>query len=348
MRNRKPTLILPVLFLLSFAIIASLAFLAKNINEKKNGFNRRLIATVLKPARLISFPVPISKVIGLQDGNIYYQANNPYEVYKTNLNGDAITRLALSISPDKKLQSGFQMYLSGHFIYVTSRNLPGIIAYDLDSSSSNTSVFNQYFSKDAFVANDQFILRTIDPQENDPKFIRIDLKNRNYREEDHFSEKNGKGNFPTDGILYYDSTTHLACYTYFYQNGFICMDTNLNLKIKARTIDTITKREIHVAHVGSSYTMKQPPQFVNYNGSVSGGKLFLQSMLQADNEFPLDFTENLVVDVYNLSNGKYNTSFYIPSRNGKKPFQFKVIDKKLYAIYGKQVVVYDLNFIQDL
>jgi hypothetical protein len=174
------------------------------------------------------------------------------------------------------------------------------------------------------------------------------LKKKHSIIEDHFSERNVESLFANDGLLYYDSTTHLACYTYIYQNGFICMDTNLNLKLTARTIDTLTKREIKVAHVESSYTMKQPPQIVNYVGAVAAGNLFLQSMLQADNEYSLDFTENAVIDVYNLINGSYKGSFYIPPFNGKKPHQFHVIDKTLYAVYGKTVILYDLDFIQDL
>jgi len=348
MRIRKPALLLPALFFASFGIIALLAFLSKNTNEKKNGFNRRIHTSLLKPVKEIIFPVSVSKMIGSRNGKLYFQGNSPFEVFITDLQGESVTRLPLSIPPDKKLRSGNQMYLNGRHLYISNRNVPGIIAYDLDSGNYYSQVFNQYYSKDALIAEDQFILRTIDPQEEDPKFIKINLKNRYYREEDHFSEKNGKGNFPTDGILYYDPATHLACYTYFYQNGFICMDTNLNLRVKARTIDTITKREVQVAHVGLSYTMKQPARFVNYLGAVSAGKLYLQSKLKADNEFPLDFAENTVLDVYNLSNGNYYTSFYIPSHKGKRLSQFQVIEKKLYAVYGKTVVSYDLGLIADL
>lgn len=345
---RKPALILCGLFFASFSIIALLAFLAKNTYEKGNGFNRRLNTTVLKAGKQITFPLPVSKVIGSDDSKIYFQVNSPYEIYSTDVHGNSVTRLPLFIPPDKKLQSGYQMHLNGRHLYVVSRNMPGIIQYDLDSGRSYSHVFGQYFSKDAFVGNDQFVLRTIDPNEEDPKFIKINLKDNNFRAEDHFSEKNGKGNFPTDGILYYDATTHLACYTYFYQNGFICLDSNLNIKLKARTIDTITNRNIQIAHVGRSVTMKQPPQFVNYVGAVAEGKLYLQSRLKADNEFPLDFAENTIVDAYNLSNGNYIISFYIPFLKGKKTSQYQVIDKKLYAIYGKNVVVYDLSTIEGL
>jgi hypothetical protein len=348
MRIRKPAFILITLLFAAFGTIALLAFLSKNTLEKKNGFTRRLHSSVLKPVKQLTFPVPVSKMIGSRNGQLYFQGNNPYEVYLTDLRGDSVTRLLLNIPPDKKLRSGNQMYLNGRHLYISNRNVPGIIAYDLDSRNFTSQSFDQYYSKDALIAADQFILRSTIPHEADPIFIKIDLKNRDIRKEDHFSEKNGKGNFPTDGMLYYDPATHLACYTYFYQNGFICMDTNLNLIVKARTIDTVTKRDIQVAHVGRSYTMKQPPQFVNYIGAVSAGKLYLQSKLKADNEFPLDFAENTVVDMYNLSNGNYIASFYIPYLNGKRPSQLHVTDKKLLALYGKTVVLYDLGPIADL
>jgi hypothetical protein len=345
MLTKKPALLLLLLFVSSFAIIALLAFLSKNIHDKKNGFNRRFLTTTLRPEKQFSFPVTVSRMIGSQGSKLYFQDKSPYELYTTDLNGGSIMRILLSITPDNKLQAGFQMYLNRGNLYISARNKPGIIAYNLESGSAVSHVFNQYFSKDVLIAKDEFILRTIDRGTNDPVFIRIDLNNSHSRVEDHFSEKNGMRNFPTDGILYYDSTTHRACYTCFYQNGFICMDTNLHLLLKARTIDTITKRTITVAHVGSSYTMKQPPPLVNYTGAVSAGKLYLESMLKADNELPSDFAENTVIDAYSLTNGNYIASFYIPPFMGNKAYQFNVIDKKIYAIYSKTIVVYDLPVI---
>jgi hypothetical protein len=91
--------------------------------------------------------------------------------------------------------------------------------------------------------------------------------------------------------------------------------------------------------------MKQPPQMVNRIGAVWNGKLYLESMLKADNELPLDFAENTVIDAYSVTNGNYIASFYIPPYKGNKLYMFSIINKKLYAIYGKAVVVYDLPAI---
>jgi len=348
MSKKKPVLILITLFIAAFGMVALLAFLAKNTNEKKNGFKRRLLTTTLKTRKQVTLPVSVSRIIGAQRGAIYFQDNTSYAVHRVTPDLDSLKTITLPIASYVKPNSSNQMFLTDRHIYITCKNLPGILDYNLDSESVASHVLEKFFGKETNFAKDQFILKTIDPKTNDAPFVKLNLKKEYPVIEDRFSEKNGAGVFASDGLLYYDSTTHLACYTYFYQNGFICMDTNLNLKLTARTIDTITKREIKIAHVGSSYTMKQPPQFVNSLGAVAGGNLFLQSMLQADNEYSLDFTENAVIDVYKLINGSYKGSFYIPPYGGKKPRQFHVIDKTLYAIYGKTVIRYDLDFIEDL
>jgi hypothetical protein len=345
MTRKKAILYLAVLFFASFAIILLLAFFAKGRNETRNGFSRHFIAGTLKIEKQKILPFSISSMIGAEGNGLYFQTNSPYEIVKTNYNLDSFEIIKLFISQDKKLNAGFTLYLRGRFLYIATRHMPGVIAYDLASKVETRYLFNYYFNKEANISQDHFIFRRFDVKSKSESFIKIDLKNKDVQSEDNFSVNDGTHGFSTDGMLYYDQRTNLACYTFFYQNGFVCMDTNLNLTIKARTIDTLTRQKIKVAHVGSSFTLNHPPQFVNLMGCVSNGKLFLQSMLKADNEYKLDFTENTVIDIYNLLNGKYEGSFYIPKYKGKSPWQFKVIENNLFAMYGKTIVKHDLNFL---
>lgn len=348
MKSRKPVYTLISLFITSFALIGLLAFLSKNTTEKKNGFSRHLLSSPVKVLKQTTFPVNLSWFIGIHNDKMYFQGISPYEVICSDRNLDSIRTIKLSIPPDQKLTAGFRMFLNGSHLYLSYRNIPAIIAYDLETGTANNHILPKYYSKDANISTDRFIVRAKDPVSQSHRFVKFDLKEKDTIQEDHFSDNKIIGGFQTDGMLHFDTATKLACYSYYYQNGFICMDTNLNLKLRARTIDTITHREVKVARVARSLTMKQPPQFVNLAGSVFAGKLFLQSMLKADNEYELDFTENSVVDVYSLTTGSYKGSFYIPSYKGKKTHQFQVIDRKLYALYGKTVVLYDLELIADL
>jgi hypothetical protein len=342
MPNKKPVLLLTTLLASSFAIIGLLAFLSKNGTDKKNGFTRRLTPATLQLQKQATFPVGIYKIIGEQDGRLYFQGNSPYEVYTTTPLLDSLTRIPIAIQPDKKIRKGYQMFLYDHHLYITCRNLPGIIDYNLDTRQSNTQTLPWFYTKEACFAKEQFIFRATDPITKDPVFVKHNMYSAPQRQEDTFSTRNGSSIFPTDGVLYYDAESHRACYTYFYKNGFISMDTSLNLLVTAKTIDTILHREIKIAHVGSSITMNEPPHLVNGSGAVSAGKLYLQSMLKADNELPLDFAENTVIDAYSVTNGNYIASFYIPPYKGDKAFLFNVVGQKLYAIHGKTVIVYNL------
>jgi hypothetical protein len=348
MRSRKPVYILTSLFIASFAIIGMLAFLSKKAIVKKNGFNRRLLSSTLMPRKQVTFPVKLIKLIGMQSDKIFFQEESPYEILSTNLSLDSPHAIKLHLSVDKILGTNVRMFMQGHHLYLACRNMPAIITYDLNSGSASNYVLPQYFNQETMYSTDHFILRAKDSTSQSHRFVKLGLHEKDSMTEDRFSDRKVMGGFQTAGMLYYDTATKQACYSYFYQNGFICMDSNLNLTLRARTIDTITHRNIKVARVASSLTMKQPPQSINYNGSVSDGKLFLQSMLKADNEYELDFNENSIIDVYNLTGGAYKGSFYIPAYEGKKAHQFQVINHQLYALYGSTVVLYDLEFIADL
>ncbi|MCS3800744.1 hypothetical protein [Niastella sp. OAS944] len=348
MKIRKPVFVLISLFIASFAIIGMLAFLSKDTTEKKNGFSRRLLSPSIKVLKTTSFPVRVGWLLGMQKGKLYFQGVSPYEVICTNSQLDSFSTIKLSVPPDPKLSSGFRMYLNGSQLYLSYPNIPKIIVCNLEKGTTDDYTMPKYYSKDANIATNQFIVRIKDRVSQSHRFAKFDLNKTDSVAEDHFSDNKIIGGFQTDGILNFDTTTKQACYSYYYQNGFICMDTNLNLTLRARTIDTITHREVKVVKVARSLTMSQPPQFVNLAGYVYSGKLLLQSMLKADNEYELDFTENSVIDIYSLKNGDYKGSFYIPAYKGKKAHQFQVIDQKLYALYGKTVVLYDLGFIGDL
>jgi hypothetical protein len=348
MKYIKPVYILIGLFITSFAIIGLLAFISNKALKKENGFNRQILAPTLISQKQITLPVTVSKLIGMYSGRLYFQENNPYEIISTNISLDSLKAIKLPIPPDKDPGHSIQMFLKDQLLYIACGNVPGIITYDIKSGNSYSHILKTNFNQETLISKDQFILRSKDIATQSHRFVKLNLNAKDSLMEDRFSDRKVIGGFENAGILYYDNATRQACYTYFYQNGFICMDSNLNLTLKARTLDTITHRNVKVARVGKSITMNQPAQKVSYNGSVSDGKLFLQSVLKADNEHELDFNENSIIDIYSLKNGNYKGSFYIPAYKGEKAHQFQVIGHQLYALHGKTVLLYDMKTIADL
>ncbi|HEX6429729.1 MAG TPA: hypothetical protein VF008_18680, partial [Niastella sp.] len=166
MNNKKPVLILITLFIAAIGTITLLAFLSKNTLEKKNGFKRQLLTTVLKTQKQVTFPSSISSIIGSQSGAIYFQDNTSYTVYRTTVDLDSLSTITLPLTPYVKTNSSIRMLLNGCHIYIACRNLPGILDYNLDSGSIDSYVLDKFYGKETNFAKDQFIVKAIEPKTN--------------------------------------------------------------------------------------------------------------------------------------------------------------------------------------
>jgi hypothetical protein len=94
----------------------------------------------------------------------------------------------------------------------------------------------------------------------------------------------------------------------------------------------------------SSITMSKPPLFVNYYSCIANGSLFVQSALMANNEDKSVFNRNSVVDVYEVKDGHYRFSFYIPDFQGNKVKSFRVFGDNLFIIYDHYISAYRISF----
>jgi hypothetical protein len=158
-------------------------------------------------------------------------------------------------------------------------------------------------------------------------------------------EKQVDGLFCTDGMLRYDHESNRLVYLYYYRNEFVCMDTALNLIYRANTIDTTSRAKIEVVEIESekSMTLASPPLIVNKKSCVSGGLLFVNSNLMANNESEEEFNDASVIDVYSLADGKYRISFYLPNYENQKIKYFMVHRDRLIAVYAHYLLSYRMN-----
>src|SRR5205814_1160866 len=113
-----------------------------------------------------------------------------------------------------------------------------------------------------------------------------------------------------------------------------------------KTIDTTSHARIKVSQIESKNmdTLSAPPVTVNKGGCVSGDYIFINSGLLSNNEEKKGFDRCSVIDVYNLKNGEYRFSFYLPDYDKKKISDFRVFNKTLVAIYDHFLYSYQLNF----
>lgn len=159
-------------------------------------------------------------------------------------------------------------------------------------------------------------------------------------------KKQVDGKFCVDGMLRYDRHSQILIYLYYYRNQFLVLDTGMHLLYGGRTIDTTRHADIQVAHIpsGDTYYLSSPARVVNKRAHVSGGQLYVRSMLIADNEDQGAFKRNMVIDVYQLTDGAYQFSFYLPKRNGKDATEFWVVNQTFCVLYRDQLDLYSINW----
>ncbi|MBP2283060.1 putative membrane protein YphA (DoxX/SURF4 family) [Flavobacterium sp. CG_23.5] len=157
-------------------------------------------------------------------------------------------------------------------------------------------------------------------------------------------QKQIDGIFDCDGMLRYNSENQKLIYTYYYRNQFIVADKNMKDLYRGNTIDTTSFAKIKVATLSNGdRKMAEPPLMVNKLSSTSGNQLFVNSNLRGRFESLTLWKQTSVIDVYDLKNNVYDYSFYVYHLNEKKPQAMYAVKNRIYFLFEKTLVVYQID-----
>jgi hypothetical protein len=187
----------------------------------------------------------------------------------------------------------------------------------------------------------KYVLRVFDDEQKVSQFIKYDLTTGDTQRFPTILEKQRDGLFCTDGTLTGNSKCGLLAYTYFYRNEFFIFDTSGTVKIKARTIDTVSTVNFDTVNLknGSELQIGAPPLIVNRSSFIRDGKLFiLATAITTDN----NQTSEDPIDVYSVKTGEYMYTYYIPKFRGRRPASFFIENGYLFAFYSRYLVTYQL------
>ena len=158
----------------------------------------------------------------------------------------------------------------------------------------------------------------------------------------YIPEKQIDGYFCTDGTFRYDMSSQKMIYMFYYRGSFVCLDSNLKVLYQAKTIDTITRAKIQLKSSESGVTQSTPPNIVNKRVCIADKKVYIHSAIKADNEDLSNPSHGEVIDIYDLENGKYKTSFYLPKLERQKLTEFRIYKHHLIALYANTIAVFKI------
>jgi hypothetical protein len=333
--------------LIPILILLLLGYISYKPNKANNGFNRKFISVQLKQINSLTNNELYDFMVGKHNNTFFFKNRNPFSLLVSDTNLRGAHNLEFNKLNIEKLEPFFLTYLNYPELFILGGNAPCIIRYNLITKTIDSFKLSFNFTKGVPISKNSFVLRSPDSTRITQVFKKYNLISGNIEEEISLSERIPDGGFTTDGTLHFNPKDNRLYYVYFYQNKFICFDSTLKLIYKANTIDTIStsqvKTRVSFNSNKRSITLSAPPKVVNGQSTVSNNLLYINSYLRADNEPYTVFENNLVIDIYRLTDRKYKGSFYIPKYKREKVISFNVISKQLIVFYKNTIVLYSLN-----
>jgi len=331
---------------LAVTCVATVYLYSQKEANRRNGFIRLLPPHLLLPGKTYDLRYNSFYIAGLTSKTIYLASfTSPFLL--SELSYDLKQKLDMQInwSNEYKIHKSAYIIVDSPFVYLNDgfdrRRFETRLADDHKIILYNTPVF----TASSNIGTQIWIDRCINGKGNN-FLMKINRDGKTSKIDTSLLQKQGEGIFSTDGIFVKIPQSDKFYYIYYYRNEVLCIDSNLDLAFKTKTIDTISRAHISVAKVNSdnSLTLSSPPLLVNRMGFANEKYLFVNSKLAANNENRELLDRMQIIDVYYVKNGKYRFSFYLPQLARKKANDFKVYGNSLVAIYDHYITVYKLNF----
>lgn len=319
--------------------------------KSNNGFTRKFRKVDFNIPHVFELPDRTFDIVRKSVGGIsLHNYSNQFLMY--NINYDLKLLRTQSLNVPKGLDSSYvNVDIRETNIYLS--NSKGVVIkergkikfYPIQSSYSDLAIG---------ISNSTVVARSmgIDKQGRTMSLIKVSVHGDSKIIETYKFPKQADGFIGNDGYLRYDKEKARLFYIYCYLGEFLCLDTNLKVIYKAKTIDTVTKANIKFGLFKkkledgtkvNELTQTAPPEFINKDIAVDDQFVFVASKLKADNESFSSFSDNQPIDVYDMENGRYLYSFYIPKYKG---FEFRILEvkeNKLIVIFNKYLIVYEFN-----
>ncbi|MFD2890202.1 hypothetical protein [Chitinophaga cymbidii] len=318
-------------------------------NSKLNGFTRNFDPGTIKPIKEREINFRISRICGLTTDSFYFTAKDPRVIYRVDWNLQHIDSSIIPFGINEAVLTNFQIISSPPRTTLYAGNYAKVQYYNYgDTIAQMIDVEPPLFTQAVQLPSGNSIIKGFNKDRTNQLIQKIDYSSGKVIAEKDLFGIQKDGGFSLDGLLTYAPDQNHLIYTHYYENKFYCLDTNLNVVYTSKTIDTtthnkVTTRSFAKEKEAGSLMPAVPLNQINKEVLISDKHIYIYSTLQADNETAEGFNEHSTIDRYNLENGMYEGSFYIPNRNGEKIKSMIISGKNFIAIHPKKMTLFELK-----
>jgi hypothetical protein len=344
--KNKSIIPITISILASSAIIIAIFIMSKKPAQTAYIFTRLSSNKTINPINILNIQYNSYYIAGASSDKIYL-ANILSANHIVECSNDLTdtTHITLDLEETTKDITGdFQTTIDPPYAFILTPSSPHIISVDIKRKTSTIKKLRNFFTLGMPLSSSSIIIRSVDSRTNEYMIGKAST----LLNETHFNReiltKQIDGTFCTDGTITYNKAANKIIYTYYYRNQFIVLDTTLKILYKANTIDPIEKAQITIDSLKSnkSKTLSSPPLLVNFKTSANKFELFINSKILSNTENKSKFQNSSVLDIYDITNGSYKYSIYVPDR-GSKLIDFRVVDDILYVLHEKYLVKYKIS-----
>lgn len=347
-RLRYSLLFIFAISIFAVGIVLVLFLKSEQIIHKENNFIRRYPPHLYNKSAQFNLKYDGYYFAGMANDTIYLgNFLSPLSVIAINSNLKIIGNYSIELYNYELPYRTAQVRISPPYFFLTDGTVPCIFkgkirtwkAKQLHAVKTHFSVFEPIDSITAAI-------RSRNPKTNESILGLLTFSNGNTSVSwnDGLLQKQIDGVFDCDGMLRYNLKNQKLIYTYYYRNQFIVADKTIKDFYRGNTIDTTTLAKIKIASLGNGVRkMAQPPLMVNKLSSTVDNQLFINSNLRAHFESLKLWKQSSAIDVYNLKTKTYEYSFHVYNINNKKPQAMYATKDKVYFIFDKVLVAYQLD-----
>jgi hypothetical protein len=347
----KPAVIASAFSLTAFfsiGIVGLMFVLSEDIMHHRNSFIRRFPhhqAVKISEADLVYNSYYFA---GAANGNLYL-GNTTAPLHVVTLDSILKNKKAFQVELDKS-NFGFKavrISIFPPYFFVADGNVPCLFRGQLSNWKASLFMHDKaYFSRITPMDSHRLAFRGQAANNNENIIGSMAIgKTSSVKLNPKLLQKQIDGVFDTDGMLHYSSGLKRIVYVYLYRNEFVVADDSLDLKYIGKTIDTTSKAQIKVSYLWGrdQKKMSAPPLIVNKTSTVYKNLLFIHSQAHGLYEPKDMWSQASTVDVYNLNDASYVSSFYVYNIGDDKIRSILVHENYLYALISNHIVCYRLS-----
>lgn len=347
--TKKSLLTLLALTVFSIGVVTVLFLSSEKQIKRNNAFIRRYIPHPIEEFGQYDLEYNSYYIAGM-DGKTIYLGNYTAPLSMTTLDTSLKKMEEFQVSIDSMHLSYRRVNIAviPPFFYVGDGTVPVLFKgktndWKASALSYNDMYFNQYIVADST----RIGISTISSktQSNTLGLIKKIKDSVDLKLNTGILNKQIDGKFGTDGLLLWNEYLQRFIYTYFYQNSYEVADKNLSHQFTGKTIDTISKPILDIAHYTTKdqYKLGGNSVFVNRQTATYGNHLYIHSDRLGKYEDEKVLRSAGIIDVYDITDNSYMFSFYLFHQKDKKLSAFTIYKDLLVAIVDNKLWLYRLK-----